>query len=64
MRGLRTLPLRMEVHSKNALEVARYLEFRRVIERLRVCKIGLSWGSHGGILAVRVSRLSPLKFHD
>jgi len=34
-RGVRTLPIRMEVHSRNALGLARFLEGRPEVERVR-----------------------------
>jgi cystathionine beta-lyase/cystathionine gamma-synthase len=34
LRGLKTLPLRMEAHARNALEVARFLEAHPLVERV------------------------------
>jgi cystathionine beta-lyase/cystathionine gamma-synthase len=34
LRGLKTLPLRMEAHAQNALEVARFLEAHPLVERV------------------------------
>ncbi len=58
LRGLRTLALRMERHSANALEIARWLAERSDVARVRYP--GLADGSHahpGAAIAVRQMRL-------